>query len=350
MNNRVKSFVLLSVLVLLGGCGPSSFQIQAVPPQQKLREAQIERDKGFFVTDKIAVIDVDGLMVNRQKEGFLYSGENSVSLFVEKLDKAARDRHVKAVVLRLNSPGGTVAASDVMYHRLREFKEKSGKPVVACMLSVATSGAYYLACGCDGIVAQQGSVTGSIGTIMQTVSVAGTMEKLGVKAVAIKSGSLKDIASPLHDLSDEEREVLQGIITQFYEQFLEVVAEGRKGLEEQKLRELADGRVFTAKEAMEEGLIDRVGYPSDATAWAKEMAGVTKAKVVIYHRPVSYKPNIYGSEVSMSGDAGALVNVEVPDWLSSSGVQFLYLGSPGFDSWKRANKAGYGAGNCPLCR
>jgi len=320
---------LLLAAMVTAGCGQRAYLIKPIPIRQELQETEIERDEGSFITDKIAVIDVDGIIVNKRKSGLLSSEENPVSLFVEKLDMARKDRHVKAVVLRLNSPGGTVAASDIMYHKLKEFKQKSGKPVVACMLNLATSGAYYLACGCDGIVAQQGSVTGSIGTIMQTISFEGTMEKLGITAVAIKSGKLKDLASPLHDLSDEEREILQGIITQFYEQFLEVAAEGRKELEEQKLRELADGRVFTAKEALQEGLIDRVGYPVDATAWAKEMAGVTKSKTVIYHRPVSYKPNIYSSEMSTGSGAGALINVELPDWLTSNGVQFLYLWQPG---------------------
>jgi len=142
---------------------------------------------------------------------------------------------------------------------------------------------------------------------------------------------LKDMASPLHDLSEKEREVLQGIITQFYEQFLEVVADGRKELKQQKLQELADGRVFTAKEALEQGLIDKVGYPADAIAWAKEMAGITRARVVIYHRPVSYKPNIYGSESSAVSGMGSFINVEMPDWLTMSGVQFLYLWQPGLE-------------------
>ncbi len=323
-------YILLAGIVL-AGCGPRGYLIKPISLKQELKETEIERDEGAFVADKIAVIDVDGLMFDKKKWGLLLGEENPVSLFVEKLDKARKDRNVKAVVLRLNSPGGTVAASDIMYHKLQEFKQKSGKPVVACMLNIATSGAYYLACGCDGIVAQQGSVTGSIGTIIQTVSFAGTMEKLGIKSIAIKSGKLKDMASPLHDLSDEEREILQVIITQFYEQFLEVVAEGRKEVSEQKLRELADGRVFAAKEALKEGLIDRVGYPAEATAWAKELAGVTKARVVIYHRPAGYKPNIYGTEMSTGGGVGALLNVELPDWLTSNGVQFLYLWQPGME-------------------
>lgn len=327
----INNIIVLLLMVVLIGCGSKSFVIQLMPIQQELQETEIERDKGAFVSDKIAVIDVDGLLINKQKWELLREGENPVSLFIEKLDRARKDRNVKAVVLRLNSPGGTVGASDIMYHKLREFKQTSGKPVVACMLTIATSGAYYLACGCDGIVAQPGSVTGGIGTIVQTVSFAGTMEKLGIKSVAIKSGKLKDMGSPLHDLSEEEQQVLQEIIMQFYEQFLEVVSEGRKELSQQKIGELADGRVFTAKEALEKGLIDRVGYPDDAIVWAKELAGVERARVVIYHRSISYKPNIFGSETSAVSGIGPLINVELPDWLTASGVQFLYLWQPGLE-------------------
>ncbi len=319
---------LLASVAALPGCGPAAFQVELVPAGQELEETQIQRDKGLFVLDKIAIIDVDGVMVNKQKQGLLHSGENPVSLFIEKLDKAASDQSVKAVVLRLDSPGGTVAASDIMYHSLREFKRKTGKPVVACVLSMGCSGAYYLACGCDAIMAQPSSVTGNIGTVFQTVSVAGTMEKIGIKAVTIKSGELKDLASPLHDLSDEERRVLEGIIQDFSNQFFSVVREGRKNMGEQKLREVADGRVFTAEQALKEGLIDKIGYLTDGIEWAKETAGVRKAKVVIYHRPQGYVPNAYGVASSASG-IGPLINVELPDWLNSSGAQFLYLWQPG---------------------
>ncbi|HIJ51961.1 MAG TPA: signal peptide peptidase SppA [Planctomycetes bacterium] len=326
-NIRFYTALFLS-LVVLAGCGPTAFRIESVPTRQQLEETQIQRDKGLFVPDKIAVIDVDGLLINRRKRGFMREGDNPVSLFVEKLDKAAEDRRVKAVVLRLNSPGGTVAASDIMYHSLREFKRETGKPVVACILGLGCSGAYYLACGSDGIVAQPGSVTGSIGTIMQTFSVAGTMEKIGVKAVAIKSGELKDLGSPLHDLRAEERKVLEGIISQFFEQFLTVVQKGRKKIPERKLRGLADGRVFTAQEALQEKLIDKIGYPEDGIEWAKELTGVQKARVVIYHRPLGHKANVYSSAMSDDGVVGALINVELPDWLSSNGAQFLYLWQP----------------------
>ena len=321
--------VLIILSLFIGGCGAGAFQVQIIPDKQELQETEIKRDKGFFVSDKIAVIDVDGVMFNRSQGGWMRKGDNPVSLFLEKLDKAARDKNVKAVVLRLNSPGGSVSASDMMYHSLKEFKRKTGKPVIATMLDLACSGAYYLACGCDGIVAQPSSVTGSIGTIMQTFSVAGTMEKIGVKAVSIKSGKMKDMASPLHDLSEEEKEILERIIVDFYEQFLDVVESSREDIDRKKLRELADGRVFTADQALKAKLIDRIGYSNDGVKWAKKLAGVTKSRTVIYRRPMGYKPNIYGSAANGSAGVGPLVNIEMPEWLNSGGTQFLYLWQPG---------------------
>ncbi|MEN8128362.1 MAG: signal peptide peptidase SppA [Planctomycetota bacterium] len=321
--------VLITASLFLTGCGTGAFQIQMVPKDQDLKEAQIDRDEGMFISDKITMIDVDGVMLNKQQSGWMRAGDNPVSTFLEKLDKAADDDDVKAVVLRINSPGGSVAAADMMYHSLIEFKQKTSKPVIACMLDVAASGGYYLACGADGIVAQPSCVTGSIGTIMQTFSFAGTMEKIGVTAVAVKSGKMKDIGSPLHELSEEEQALLQRIINEFYEQFLGVVEKGRPDLEPQKLRRLADGRVFTAQQAHELGLIDRIGYADEAVAWAKKAAGVEKAKTVIYHRPLETMPNIYGSATSQASGLGPLINIDLPDWLDTGGAKFLYLWQPG---------------------
>ena len=325
----IRFYLGLSILMIaLAGCGQTGLQIALVRTHRQLQETQIQGDRFMFITDKIAIVDVDGLLINKQKQGLMRSGENPVSLFIEKLDKAARDESVKAVVLRINSPGGTVAASDVMYHHLRQFKERTKKPVIACMLGLGCSGAYYLACGCDGIVAQPSSVTGSIGTVLQTFSVAGTMQMIGVKAVTIKSGQMKDMASPLHDLSDEERDVLQGIIDNFYQQFLDVVENGRKTIDRQKLQELADGRVFTAEQALQEGLIDKIGYLQDGIEWAREKAGVQRGRVVIYHRSSGYKPNAYSLAAANADGFGPLINVELPDWLNTGGAQFLYLWQP----------------------
>lgn len=328
-----KSAFFVVVLLFVGfvaGCGGGAMLIKPVDGKDELAETVISKDPGWFVSDKIAVIEVDGIISNQQNSGFLSSGENPVSLLAEKLEMAKNDSNVKAIVLRINSPGGTVAGSDMMYHSLMEFKKETGKPVVACMLDLAASGGYYLAVGADGIMATPSTITGSIGTIMQTVSFAGTMKLIGIKAESIKSGEMKDMASPFHDMKEKEREVLQGIIMEFYENFLAVVKKGRKNLPIEKLRELADGRVYTGTEARKLGLVDRIGYPDDAVKWAREMAGVKKGKVVIYNRSFEYKANLYGTASAMAGFKGAsLINIELPSWLQMKGPSFLYLWQPG---------------------
>ena len=324
MARKLCFMIMFVVLMVFGGCGPGAFLVQPVSPKKILKEAVVHRDPGIFVFDKIAIVDMDGVIVNSSDTGLIGTGENPVSIYMEKLQKAARDKDVKAVVLRINSPGGTVSGSDLMYHELIEFRKHTKKPVIACILDVGASGGYYLACGSDGIVASPACVTGSIGTIMQTVSFAGTMKILGIRAEAIKSGELKDMGSPFKDLEPKEREVLKGLIMHFYGNFLDVVQKARPKLARAKLEQLADGRVFTAQEAKKVGLIDRIGYLPDAIRWAKELAGVTKGKVVIYHRPVGYKPNFYASAETLH-DKPALINIDLPRWLRSEGPQFLYL-------------------------
>jgi protease-4 len=319
---------LLMLLIFLAGCNTGAFQIEVIPADKELKETQVQKDQGWFISDRIAIIDVEGTMANERQGGLLRAGDNPVSLFIEKLDKAARDADVKAVVLRMNSPGGTVVAADIMYHRLQEFKRKTKKPVIVCVTGMACSGGYYLSCAGDGIIAQPSSVVGNIGTIFQTYSISGTLDKIGVKTVTIKSGQFKDIGSPFHDMSESERKVLEGVNQELFQLFVDVVRKGRSAIGEQKLQELTDGRVFTAKQALDEKLIDRIGYLADAIAWAKKSAGVKKAKVVMYHRPSSYTPNVYSSTSSKVSGLEALVNIELPDWLTTGGAQFLYLWQP----------------------
>lgn len=333
MSDRVHNVAIFFIAGLLVaailGCTSGSILIRPVTDQQSLVEQILPgSDKAMFA-DKIVVIDVDGIITNKRRGGFMSSGENPTSLFLEKLDKAKHDKRVKAVVLRLNTPGGTVAASDSMYRALKEFKDKTQKPVVASMLDLTASGGYYLACGCDQILAQPSTITGSIGTIVQTVNFKGTMDLLGISSEAIKSGKLKDMASPLRKLNDEDREVLQGIIDRFYGQFLDVVLAGRPNLTAESLKPLADGRVYTADQALQAGLIDQIGYPDDAIQKAKEIAGVNKARIIIYQRPFDYKANIYATDFQASSTP-ALVNIEIPQWLQTQGPQFLYLWQ-GFD-------------------
>ncbi len=331
MTRHTAFWTMLALAGGLSGCGPAAFRVEVVPARADLFETRIGRGERLFGNPKVAVIDIDGFLANRRRQGLIRSGENPVSLLAEKLDKAAADPKVRAVVLRIDSPGGTVAASDLMYHSLMRFKAATSKPIVASILDIGASGGYYLACAADGIVVQPAGVTGSIGTIMQTVSIQGTLDKIGMKTLAIKSGRMKDMASPLHDITPEEQEALQGIIDHLFENFFQVVRRGRPAIPQDRLRELADGRVYTAKDALDNGLIDRIGYPDDAIAWAMQMASIETADIVIYHRAHSHKPNVYASAESDVGGAGALVNIEIPDWLESPGTHFLYLWQPGLN-------------------
>jgi protease-4 len=307
--------MVLGLLLVLAGCGGgqnTGFLITPVPLDEKLAESVVQSDAAWLETAKIAIVDVEGLLIN-ERGGLLFgSGENPVEQFAEKLALAASDKQVKAVLLRINSPGGTVQASQMMYDALRSFREKTHKPVFAHILDLGASGGYYVACGADKINAQSTSITGSIGVLIQTVSFSGTMRKLGISAEAIKSGPMKDMASPLRDMSPEDRKVLQVMVDEFYGQFLQVVGENRKNLKPERVKELADGRVYTGQQALALGLVDQVCTLEDSLAALKKAAGLRGAKVVMYHRPIGNKTNIYSQAQTGSNSVSQinLVNLQ----------------------------------------
>ncbi len=330
-NHNIRVLVLavfMPFLAIQAGCGPQSFKITPVPTDRALEESVLI-DEGGLLTPKIALIDVDGIIMNRELGGFLSEGEHPVSLLIEKLDKAAKDKSVKALILRINSPGGSVTASDIMYSELLRFKKetKGKRPVVAVLSDVAASGGYYIACAADEIVAHPTTVTGSIGVIMQMVNFAGTMSKIGVKADAITSGKMKDAGSPLREMKPEEREVFQSLVNQFYDRFVKTVAAGRPKLTEEQVRTIADGRVWSAQQALELGLIDRIGTLRDALADVKEQLGLKKARVVCYHRPLGWKPNVYAESTAGQPQVN-LVNVALPPTWVRPEPQFMYLWAP----------------------
>jgi protease-4 len=315
--------------LLLAGCAPTSFLVTPVSTHQPLRETVVQRE-GPWAFYKVAVINVDGVLKNAREESLLGTpGENPVSLFKEQLDKAADDGRVRAVVLRINSPGGGVTATDLMYTELCRFKSRTGKPVVASLLDVAASGGYYLACGADHICALPTTVTGSIGVIMMLPEVSGTMQKLGLAVSVIKSGEMKDMGSPFRDMTESERRVFQGLIDGMYDRFLNVVAEGRSSIDTDELTRLADGRVFLGEQALENGLVDEVGTMHDAIRAAKDAAGLGDKDILVvqYARPLAYRPNIYAR--TPAGQVN-LVNVELPSWLSGPSPQLMYLWAPGW--------------------
>jgi protease-4 len=281
----------------------------------------------WFCCNKIALIDVEGLIVNAKESSFLGGGgDNPVSLFRERLEAAANDKHVKAVVLRINSPGGGVTASDIMYQDLCRFRHETGKPVVASMMDVAASGGYYLAMGCDKVVACPTTVTGSIGVIMSLYNASGLATTLGISSMPIKSGPNKDIGNPLRPMSDSERAILQGMVDCFYNQFVQVVVRGR-GLSEERVRELADGRVYTGLDAKKLGLVDEVGYPDDAIEDAKAMAYIKDAAVVAYDRCDGYRGSIYAASPRIPAEMR--VKLDLPGMTGQAREGFMYLWQAG---------------------
>ncbi len=320
--------VVMLAFTALAGCGPQGFKITPVPADRSLEESVVMDDGGLFLP-KIALIEVEGVLIDRERSGLFSEGENPVAFLVEKLDKAAKDKSVKAVVLRINSPGGSVTASDLMHSEVLHFKQKTkGKrPVVAVLSNVAASGGYYVACSADEIVACPTTVTGSIGVIMQMINFAGTMTKIGVKAEAIKSGAMKDAGSPFREMKPEDREMFQGLVDNFYNRFVKVVATGRPKLTEEKVRQIADGRVWSAQQALELGLVDRIASLRETLADVKQKIGVKKMRVVEYHRPLGWKPNIH-AEAPGGPPQVNLVNVVLPpDWIQPE-PQFMYLWVP----------------------
>jgi protease IV len=311
-----KTVLFVLMLVLLAGVNGCTFlKVNIGDEVQPLTEKSIA-GKG---RDKVLVLDISGIIMGGET-GSPLSDRKKPGLIArvrEALDRARQDTHVKAVVLRVNSPGGGVTASDILYHELKKFKQETGVKLVAHIMDVGASGAYYAALAADAITAQPTSVTGSIGVIMYRVDVTGLMQKVGVQTVEIVSADKKGIGSPFHALSDDERKIFQGFIDSLYGRFTGLIVEERK-MTPDAVKKMADGRIFTSREAQAGGLIDGIGYLEDAVELAKKKAGLSEATVVTYFRPGEYRTNIY----SMS-----LINIDLGD-LADPGAKFLYLWWP----------------------
>jgi protease-4 len=335
---RNQPFVLLTSLALLAslsGCSMPSLLIKPVANTSELEEIDVQeppRKSGFGRGGggKIAIIEVEGMLINARSGGGLLgfgAEENKLSLFTQQLEAAEKDSSVKAVVLRINSPGGTVTCSDTMYQMLKDFRARTKKPVIANTQEVAASGAYYVACGADQIVAHPTSVIGSIGVIFETFEVSGAMSKLGVTSTAIKSGELKDMGSPFKPLDPKAQAVMQGMVDEYFARFVSVVRENRKITDETKLKSMTDGRVFSGVNAVKLGLADREGLLTDAIDLAREMSGASGAKAIMYKRPYGYAGSIYASS-SIQPARDNVMKLELPESPMTRPAGFYYLWTP----------------------
>lgn len=278
---------------------------------------------------KVLLIDLSGVISGEERAGPLGLGgrESTVSRVQAELDAAAEDDAVRAIVVRINSPGGTVTASDIIYTALTRFKTEHGTPVLVQMLDVAASGGYYAALAGDEIVATPTTVTGSIGVIFTNISVAGLMDKLGVQNQTVASGAMKDIGSPLRAMTPAERGVLQNLIGDLQSRFVDLVRERRPGLTPEMSTTMTDGRVFSADQALQGGLIDRLGYLTDTIERAKQRAGVSEARVIRYRRGDEYADTIY-ARAAVPAQVTQVSLLSLQDGRLPPGPHFLYLWEP----------------------
>jgi protease-4 len=319
---RLSHVFALASLLTLSGCSLITLDLQ--PKIKPLQEETVE-GKG---ASKIALIDLSGMLAEDLPSLSLGAPPPRVPLLArvrEELRKAEKDDRVRALIVRINSPGGTITASDVLYHEILDFKVRRKVPVIAAIMDVGASGGYYAALAADTIVANPTTVTGSIGVVMVTVNAQGLLEKIGVAPITIKSGPMKDAGSPFRSLTEPERAVFQSIIDEMYGRFVGLIVQSRK-LPEDRVRALADGRVYTADQALRLGLVDRIGYLEDAVALARERAGLTEARVVMYRRPKEYRANIYSATPAPATAESTLAQFAAV--LGGGGPRFLYLWWP----------------------
>ncbi len=321
--------IIVSALISAAtGCGAPSFLVTPVQNTSSLEETTVVDGSGLF-PDKIVVIGVEGTLANAAAGGLLTPTENPVSKFVQELQKAADDDRVKAVVLRVNSPGGTVSSSDAMYQLLKRFRARTHKPVVASGQEVVASGAYYISCAADKIVAQPTTLVGSIGVIFETVNLQGTLGKLGVTTEAYKSAAHKDIGSPFRPTTDDERKIFQGLVDDYYARFKSIVTDNRPIPGTADFTQMTDGRVYSGEAAAQVGLIDQVGLLEDAIALAKQLAHAKDAQVVAYRRPYGYGGSIYASaDVPAPRAAADTLKLQLPDSATFLPAGFYYLWRP----------------------
>jgi len=309
MKKGKRLWIVLGVVVVLaiGACAGTAVLVSLTSGRLGLGEAvAIVRAEGVILSGSPPVSPLGG-------GGGAYSDQ-----IVEHLERAQKDSSVKAIVLRVNSPGGSVVASDEIYRQMLKME----KPIVVSMGELAASGGYYISAPAHLIVANPATLTGSIGVIAQVTNLEELMEKIGVEVVVIKSGIHKDEGSPFREMTEEEKAIWQAIIDEAYGQFVTIVAEGRD-LPEEKVREIADGRVYTGKQAMELGLVDDLGNLPEAIDRAAELGGIEgKPRLVEYHRPPTLFETLFGSLISpfQPFDLARLLDLE-----GRPSLQYLYV-------------------------
>ncbi len=264
------------------------------------------RDAKFEFGEKVGIIEIEGIIIDSKKA-------------LHSLKRFREDNSIKAIVIRIDSPGGAVGPSQEIFREIR--KTSKSKKVVASMGSIAASGGYYIAAGTDGIVANPGTITGSIGVIMGFTNYQELLSKIGLVPIVIKSGEYKDMGSPVRKMKPEEKRILKDFARKIHRQFIQDIVESRK-MDKDKVKSLADGRIFTGEESKELGLVDRIGNFEDAVEWAGRLGGIKGKISTVYAREKKFSLINYITDSS----AKALLNRITDPSLSAN---YLYLPEKG---------------------
>ena len=320
-------------LYLIAGMLALSLLIACAGPQVKLFTDATDPLKEFTIEgsggDKILLVPIRGTISDNPKKGLLSSSPSMVEQVVSQLKKAEKDKRIKAVLIKINSPGGSITASDLLYHEIISYKERTNAKIIVCMMDMAASGGYYMSLPADMIMAHPTSLTGSVGVIFLQPKVIGLMDKLGLGVDVKKYGKNKDMGSPFRESTEEEQKLFQITINHLGERFTSLVKKHRK-LDPQALAEMSTARLFLAEEALKLGLIDKIGYLSDAVKETKLLAGLPgDARVVLYRRAEHPDDNLYSiAGVATEDSRLSLINIELPESLNlSTGFYYIWPGA-----------------------
>lgn len=317
------------VILVMAGLGLAVSRLSAVGASLTSSDYEEEIVRGERdAADKVLDIALVGTISDVASTG----SRSLVASIVAQLRQARKDEHVKAVLIEMNTPGGGITASDILYHEVMLFRKERKIPVVVLSNDLMASGGYYVAMAADHVMAHETSVVGSIGVIAQLVNVQQLMQKVGVQMNVVKSQrpdgseSFKDIGSPYREMKPAERALMQGMIQKMWGRFVDVVAEGRKGrLSRKQVEDLADGRVWTGREALGLSLIDSVGYQDDAFRKAAELAHVSNPSLVRYQRSTGWLSSLLGVHQTLPA-LGAWVEQSL-DPAAASTPRLMYLWS-----------------------
>jgi protease IV len=276
---RVRVFPCILIFLACSGCAFVDLDLGSMTQIQPLEERVIHEG----TKDKVLVVEVLGFIRTTDRHDSFMPKQGTYERLESVLDKAKDDKHIKGIILKIDSPGGGYTASDLIFRKMKEYKEEHKLPVVACIVDQGTSGGYMVALSSDYIVAAPSSVVGNVGVLMPSISLGGLMGKLGVANQTIKSGKLKDAGTPLRDMTKEEEALLQGIIMEFSGNFLERV-KGIRPVTKEDLAIVQDGRVLTASQGKNLHLIDQVGYYEDVIKKMESLGSVKDPTVVVYRR------------------------------------------------------------------